>query len=130
MANNLFIQWLVENFKRLTAKSPLFFKIWTGLAGVLMALTGLPAFINTILPMANITFPPAWVGMENHIISWIATGVFFMSLFPAQGNLNSISPQGVVNKQVNPDKLPFTNNVEVKLATKEGKPTETDPSKN
>lgn len=128
MQNNLFVSWLVENFKRVTAKSPLFFKVWTGISGFLVALTGLPALIKPMLIMIHVTLPAAWVNMGNTAISYVSLGIFFMSLFPAQGNLNSISPQGVVNSQVNPKKLPFTNVVQIKTAIKEGKPTEIDPT--
>lgn len=124
MQNNLFVKWLSENLQRLFKKSPLFFKIWTGISGLAIAITGLPAFLAGV----GIHLPGPWEAVENKVVADIAIGVFIMSLFPSQSNINSISPQGVANKQTDPIRLPFTAAAEMRVAEKEGRPTEIDPN--
>jgi hypothetical protein len=124
MQNNSFVLWLREGMQRLFKKSPKYFRWWQRLTGFITAVTGLPALITA----AGITLPPAATVLENKIISIFAMGMFFMTLFPTQTTINSISPQGVPNQQLNPKVMPFTLKADLKQAVKEGKPTEIDPN--
>lgn len=124
MQTNPFVLWLRESLQRLFKKSPKFFQVWQWVTGFVTALTGLPALITAI----GITLPPAALAFENKIVAYIAMGMFFMSLFPTQNAINSISPQGVPNQQLNPKVMPFTLKADLKQAAKEGKPTEIDPA--
>lgn len=123
--NNLFLAFLQELFSRFAKKSPKFFQIFQWISGTLAALTGLPAFLTDTL---HVTLPPVLLTFENKLIGAISVGALFMSLLPSQSTINSISPQGPVNKQTDPAKLPFTAAVELKTAEKEGKPKEVDPN--
>lgn len=124
MQSNPFVLWLRENLQRLFKKSPTFFKWWQWITGFITALTGLPALITAL----GVTLPPAATVLENKAVALITMGMFFMSLFPTQPTINSISPQGVPNMQVNPKVMPFTLKADLKQAVKEGKPTEIDPN--
>ncbi len=125
--NNLLLLFFRELFLRFRKKSPKFFQYFQWTFGILTALTGLPAFLTDIL---HVTLSPALLTFENRFIGALSTGVLFMSLLTSQSTINSISPQGVANKQTDPKLLPFTAAVELKDAEKEGKPTEIDPNQN
>ncbi len=122
--SNLFLAFLQELFKRFATKSPKFFQIFQWISGAATAITGLPAFLTQL----GVTLPPAVLAVENKFIAAVSLGALFMSMLTTQSTINSISPQGVANKQTNPEKLPFTAAVEVKTAVKENKPTEIDPN--
>lgn len=124
MQNNPFVLWLRESLQRLFKKSPRFFQVWQWVTGFVTALTGLPELITAI----GIKLPAAALAFENKAVALISMGMFFMSLFPTQPTLNSISPQGVPNMQLNPRTMPFTLKADLKQAVKEGKPTEIDPA--
>lgn len=124
MQNNLFVKWFVEMIQRLFKKSPTFFKVWQTITGFAAAITGLPE----LLTAAGIHLPPAAMAVENKVIAYISIGLFFSALLPTQSNINSISPQGVPNLQVNPKAMPFTLTMDLKKAVKDGKPVEKDPN--
>lgn len=124
MQNNPFVLWLRESLQRLFKKSPRFFQVWQWVTGFVTALTGLPELITAI----GVKLPAAALAFENKAVALISMGMFFMSLFPTQPTLNSISPQGVPNMQLNPRTMPFTLKADLKQAVKEGKPTEIDPA--
>ena len=122
--NNLFLSFLVELIKRLKTSKPQFFVILQYITAGLGAVTGIPAFLKQF----GIILPSAMVVLENKYVAWASIGFLIASQLTTQSTLNSISPQGVANKQTNPKALPFTAAVEVKEAAKEGKPTEIAPS--
>ena len=120
---NLFFSFLVELIKRLKTAKPKFFIYLQDAALVLGAITGIPAFLEQY----NIVLPPAVTMFENKFVAAATVGFLIASQLTSQSTINSISPQGPVNKQTNPVALPFTAKMEEKQAIKEGKPTEVAP---
>jgi hypothetical protein len=120
---NLFFSFLVELVKRLKTSKPKFFVYLQYFTMGLGAITGIPSFLLQF----GITLPPAVSVLENKYVAWASVGFLIASQLTTQSTINSISPQGPVNKQTNPKNLPFTAAVEVKEAVKEGKPTEIAP---
>lgn len=110
MQPNPLIAFLQELFLRVSAKSPKFFVIWQWVSGAVVALTGIPGFLS----MFNIVLPHPYDIFANKIVAAAGTGVFFMSLMPAQGKTIVKDSNGTPLKQTNEQKLPFTAQIEKK----------------
>lgn len=123
-ANNLFLAFLIEIVNRLKTKKPKLFVYLQYIVMGLGAITGIPSFLSQF----SIVLPPAATLFENKFVAWASIGFLIASQLTTQSTINSISPQGPVNKQTDPKKLPFTALEEFKVAIKEGKPTEIDPA--
>ena len=75
--DNSIILFFAEMFKRLFAKSPLFFKIIQIVGVIVAVITGLPAFLESV----HIVLPDAWSAIESKVISIAAlVGAFVAAL--------------------------------------------------
>lgn len=111
--SNLFLQFLIECWNRLSQKSPTFVKVWRYIASALVVLTGLPDFIQMMVTKLNITLSPAFFTLESKFASALGIGMWFMSLFSVQGTLTKKS-DGTITTDTNAAKLPFTTQVQEK----------------
>ena len=112
--NNLLILFLKENIQRLFTKSPLFFKIWSTIAAILVLITGIPELINYL--SGAITIPEAWSPAITQAVAWASRAALFMSLMTTQSTPTGQTIQGEVLKKTDEKKLPFTAKQETKHA--------------
>lgn len=119
--NNLFIQFIIELFKRFATKSPKFFQIWQWITGLLTAITGLPELINYIAGKANIPLPAVFATFENKYIGMLSAGAFFMAFLTTASKPAVITSDGVL-KKTDAAALPFTATAELKSAAISGTP--------
>lgn len=112
--NNPLWQFLQELFQRFSTKSPTFFKIFQLISSILVAITGLPSFIQSL----GLTLPPALMVLENKAVAFAAMGVLFTSLLTSQSKVVDKTNDGVPIKETNQEKLPFTAGREMKAAEK------------
>lgn len=112
--NNPLFQFLQELFLRFSAKSPTFFKIWQLISSILVAVTGLPDFLQ----MFGITLPAPWNALESKAVAFAAAGVLFMSLLTTQSKVTSKTEDGALLKKTDETKLPFTASQEAVAVTK------------
>ena len=120
---NPLIAWLQENFLRVTAKSPKFFKVWKIITGIPVLVIALPEALRIL----NINLPQVFSQHVQTAVSWAATGMFLMSFLPTQSPVVAIDQNGTPIKQTNPEKLPFTSQSEAKAAIKEDRKESTPP---
>lgn len=113
--DNQLINWIVEMFKRLSSKSPKFFKVWKIITGIPVLIIALP----NALQLLNIHLPQVFDKHVQDIVGWAASAMFFMSFLPSQSAVIAIDQNGTPVKQTNPEKLPFTAQQETKAALKE-----------
>lgn len=111
---NPLFAWLAENFTRLFAKSPTFYKIWNWVSGALIALSGLPMALTQL----GITLPAPYDFFASKAVFWASIGVLFMSLTSVQSKTVGVDENGVPLKQTDTTKLPFTTKVENKALDK------------
>ena len=104
--NNILILFLKENIQRLFTKSPLFFKIWSTVATVLVLITGIPELINYL--SGAITIPDAWSPQITQAVAWASRAALFMSLMTTQGTPSAQTLDGTILKKTDEKKLPFT----------------------
>jgi hypothetical protein len=102
------ISFLSELIQRLFTKSPLFFKIWSGLSTVLILITGLPDFINLFVTTTGAKIPDLWNAEVTLIVRYASAGMLFMSVLSTQSKPTYINADGGVNKITDPKQLPFT----------------------
>lgn len=104
--------FLKETFTRLITKSPLFFRIWNLILGILIFITGLPTF----LVYFDISIPSEWKLLMDKHVARAAIAVLLMSMLSAQSKTVAVTKEGEAVKQTNPDLLPFTAQIENKKA--------------
>lgn len=106
MQNNPFISWLIESWKRLSLKSPKFFKVLKIIMGIPAFLVTLPNLIETMVKpfFPNLDLTPLQ-GTLNAVVAWSAAIGFWISLLPV----------AEVEKPQVKEKLPFTKTVGVIL---------------
>ena len=109
--NTQIILFLKENLQRIFTKSPLFFKIWSTISGLLVLVTGIPELVNSISGV--ITIPEVWNASITLAVAWASRAALFMSLLTTQSEPMLI--RGDVVKVTNADKLPFTALAEQKI---------------
>lgn len=114
MNNNIVILFLKENLQRLFTKSPLFFKIWTLITGVLVLITGLPDFL-TWITAGGITIPDLWNTYITNAVAWASRAGLFMSVLTTQSKPITLDT-GQIIKQTDEKALPFTAKAEQKQA--------------
>ena len=112
MNNNVFILFLKENLQRLFTKSPLFFKIWTLITGVLVLITGLPDLI-TWITSGGITIPDLWNSYITNAVAWASRAGLLMSMLTTQSTPITLN-NGDVVKVTDTKALPFTAKAEQK----------------
>lgn len=112
--NNLFINWLAENLKRLFTKSPKFFLVWTWVSGLLVAITGIPEALDFF----GVILPPALEVLANKAVAMASGGAFFMSLLTTQSTPVALTNDGEMLKKTDENKLPFTSRCEKKQVIK------------
>lgn len=115
---NPLILFLSEIFTRLKTKSPKFFQIWQLISGIVVAVSGLPGFLQ----MLSITLPPQFLVLENKTVAVAASVAFLMSALTTQGTSVVVDGSGTVLKKTNEKNLPFTAQVEQKSAEKTNVP--------
>jgi hypothetical protein len=115
MANNILILFLKENLQRLFTESPLFFKIWSGVAGVFVLITGVPELINAFTGV--LTIPEAWSPHITTAVAWASRAALFMSLMTTQSKPAGQKIDGTILKKTNEKFLPFTAKNEEKRIT-------------
>lgn len=111
------ILWIIENFKRLGTKMPIFFKVWAFISGFGVALTTLPQTISW-LGLMNIHIP-FLDAHANEIIRYCSTGALVMSFLTSQSKPVGVDQQGNIIKSTDTKKLPFTTASEQKIVDKE-----------
>lgn len=114
--NNILILFLKENIQRLFTKSPLFFKIWSTVATVLVLITGIPELINYL--SGAITIPEAWSPQITQAVAWASRAALFMSLMTTQSTPSAQTLDGTILKKTDEKKLPFTARHEEKQSKK------------
>ncbi len=122
-STNPLIAWIQENFLRLTAKSPKFFKIWQVITGIPVLLIALPEALRIL----NIQLPQVFAQHVQTIVAYATTGMFLMAFLPSQSQPVAVDQNGTPLKQTNPDKLPFTAIQETKIVAKEDAKPNTPP---
>lgn len=110
------LTFLQENLQRLFTKSPMFFKIWTLIAGVFVLITGIPELLNA-LPF-DLHIPDVWNERTTIAVKWASRAAAAMALLTTKGIPVGITPGGNVLKVTNETKLPFTAALEKKSAEK------------
>jgi hypothetical protein len=115
--NNILILFLKENIQRLFTKSPLFFKIWSIIATVLVLITGLPELINYI--SGAVTIPEAWSPAITRAVAWASRAALLMSLMTTQSTPTGQAIDGTILKKTDEKSLPFTAKSEEKLISDE-----------
>jgi len=115
--NNILILFLKENIQRLFTKSPLFFKIWSIIATVLVLITGLPELINYI--SGAVTIPEAWSPAITRAVAWASRAALLMSLMTTQSTPTGQAIDGTILKKTDEKSLPFTAKSEEKLMSDE-----------
>lgn len=113
--DNQLINFLVECFKRLTVKSPTFFKVWKVITGIPVLIIALP----NALKILNINLPQIFNDHITTAVSWAATAAFIMAFFPTQSTPIAVDQNGTPVKQTDTIKLPFTAISEQKAVQKE-----------
>ena len=115
MNANPLIAWLQENFLRLTAKSPKFFKVWKIILGIPVLIIALP----NALQVLNINLPQVFNDRIQDIVGWATTAAFLMAFLPTQSKVVAIDQNGNPIKKTNTEKLPFTALQEEKIVEKQ-----------
>lgn len=94
---NPLLAFLIELFQRFGQKSPVFFKVFGWISGIVTALTGIPGFLS----MFSIILPAPWDALSNKTAAIAGLVAFFFS------NLTVTQATSVA---VNPSTnlLPFT----------------------
>lgn len=110
------IAFLQELLQRLFTKSPVFFKIWTWVSGLLVFVSGVPE----ILQMLSIELPDPWNTRLSKTVLAAASGMLFMSMLTTSSKPIGVTDSGQVVKKTDECKLPFTAQAEEKEAHKEG----------
>jgi len=109
---NQFLAFLVELISRLRTKKPRFFIVLQWITGFMSAVTGLPS----LLVSWGISLSPFWTTFENKFVAACTFGAFIASQLTSASPAATVTADGVVLKQTDASKLPFTAEVEVKKA--------------
>lgn len=117
MQNNIVLSFVQETLQRLFTKSPLFFRIWTLVAAVLVIITGLPDFINW-LGVFNFHIPDLWSDKVNEAVAWASRAALIMTALTTQSKPVAVDEKGELLKKTNEKRLPFTAQSEQKIAVK------------
>ncbi len=114
MANqpNMLIAFLQEMLQRFFTKSPKFFRIWQLITGLAAAVTGIPE----ALAYFHIDLPSSLAILSSKFIAAVSTGMFIMSALTTQSKATSVTSDGIVLKETDKGKLPFTSQSEIKGA--------------
>ncbi len=113
--SNQLLNFLIECFKRLTAKSPTFFKVWKVITGIPVLIIALP----DALKILNIHLPQIFNDNITTAVSWASSAAFIMAFFPTQSAPIAVDQNGTPVKQTDTSKLPFTAVSEQKVVDKE-----------
>lgn len=114
MQTNPLLAWIAENFKRLTIKSPAFFKVWKVILGIPVLIIALP----NALQILNIHLPQVFNAQVQNIVGWATTAAFLMTFLPTQSDVTAVDQNGTPVKQTDTIKLPFTAQAEKKAIQK------------
>lgn len=106
------VKFLRETLQRLFTKSPLFFKIWMIVSGVLVVITGLP----DILSQVHVVLPEIFSKDINTAVAWASRGAFIMAWLTTADQPTAVNENGEILKTTS-TKLPFTAAAEIKKVT-------------
>lgn len=112
MQNNPLFAFVSELFLRLGTKSPKFFIVIQWISAILVALTGLPQFLE----MLGVKLGAPWNALENKIVAVASATAFVISMLPTQNNAVSKDSTGLPLKKTDAKMLPFTAMDEIKNA--------------
>lgn len=120
--------WLQETLNRLFIKQPKYFKYWTWLSYLLMAICGIPYILqqaHNIWP--SFQLPDAIIILSNKFVTGASAAMLLMSKLVVKTPQVGQTTEGQAVQVTSPTQMPFTSKSEAAEIEKKKPPLETIP---
>lgn len=122
--NGTLLNWLQETLNRLFIKQPKYFKYWTWLSYLLMAICGIPYVLSSL----NIELSEPFATLSSKFISGIGVALFWMSKLVVKTPVVGQTTEGQAVQVTSEKDMPFSAKSEAKEVDQTKPPVEVLPS--